>query len=132
MPSQPVSDLEFLQDLIDTPDPPKGTRTRKPKDTRDVDTWFKLDHINNRCLECGEINCIEIGYEGATEESSFKSHCMLCESENVQITGTCSQGENCIGAVLYNKGPERVTSIVNGVEMCRFDFLDGLAYTGND
>lgn len=127
MPSIPVSDIDFLQDLIDTPDPPKGTRTRKPKDTRDQDTWFKLDHINNRCLSCGAINSIEKGYEGTTE-SSFPSRCLECESTNVQETGRCSQGENCIGAVLYDKGPERVTAIVNGVEMCRFDFLDGLAH----
>lgn len=129
MPSNPVSDLDFLQDLIDTPDPPKGTRTRKPKDTRDHDTWFKLDHINNRCLDCGEINCVEKGYDGA---SAFKSHCLNCGSENVHDSGTCSQGDNCIGAVIYDKGPERVTAIVNGIEMCRFDFLDGLAYAGND
>lgn len=128
MPSQPVSDLDFLTELIETPDPPKGTRTRKPKDTRDQDTWFKLDHINNRCLDCGEINCVEKGYEGADSNSSFPSKCLNCGSENVHTTGTCSQGENCIGAVIYNKGPNRVTSIVNGVEMCRFDFLDGLAH----
>jgi hypothetical protein len=132
MPSQPVSDLEFLQDLIDTPEPPKGTRTRKPKDVRDVDTWFKLDHINNRCHSCGGINCVEKGYEGADDTSSFPSKCLTCGSEDVSDTGHCSQGENCIGLVIYNKGPERVTSIVNDVEMCRFDFLDGLAYTGND
>lgn len=123
-------DLDFLQELIDTPDPPKGTRTRKPKDTRDADTWFRLDHINNRCLDCGAINSVEKGYEG-TSESSFPSHCMECQSTNVQETGTCSQGENCIGAVIYNKGPERVTAIVNGIEMCRFDFLDGLAHVND-
>lgn len=127
MPSIPISDLDFLNDLIETPDPPKGTRTRKPKDTRDLDTWFKLDHVNNRCLDCGEINCIEKGYEGADNKSSFPSKCLNCGSLNVHITGTCSQAENCLGILMQDKGPERVTSIVNGVEMCRWDFLDGLA-----
>lgn len=131
MPQQPIDNLDFLEELVSTPDPLKGTRTRKPKDTRDQDTWFKLDHINNRCLDCGAINSVERGYDGATEESSFLSHCMICESTNVQDTGCCSQGENCIGAVLYDKGPERVTAIVNEVEMCRFDFLDGLAHVND-
>jgi len=130
MPSLPISDLNFLNELIETPDPPKGTRTRKPKDTRDLDTWFKLDHVNNRCLECGAINTVEKGYEGAGDSSSsFPSHCLDCGSENVQDTGTCSQGDECLGIVMQDKGPYRVTSIVNGVEMCRWDFLDGLAHT---
>jgi len=86
-----VDDLDFLQGLIDTPDPPKGVRgPRKQKDTRDMDHWFKLEHI---------------------------------------VMGTCSQGDECLGIVSDNgKGPGRVTSIVNSVEMCRFDFLDELAY----
>lgn len=127
MPSIPISDLDFLNDLIETPDPPKGTRTRKPKDTRDLDTWFKLDHVNNRCLDCGAINCVEKGYEGADSTSSFPSKCLECGSENVQDTGMCSQGDNCLGILEQNKGPARVTSIVNNVEMCRWDFLSGLA-----
>lgn len=86
---EPLTNLEFLQELIDTPEPQKSPRVRKAKDTRDMDTWFKLNHI---------------------------------------IMGTCSQGENCAGLILANKGPGRVTALVNGVEMCRFDFLDGLAY----
>ena len=121
--------LDFLQELIDTPDPPKGTRTRKAKDTRDTDTWFKLDHILALCLDCGSHD-IERGYEAQSENGnslSFPSTCLSCKSENVRLTGYCSQGENCAGKLLYDKGPERVTAIVNDVEMCRIDFLDGLA-----
>ena len=91
--SKSVDDLDFLQELLDTPDPPKGSRARKPKDVRDFDTWFKLDH---------------------------------------NIMGTCSKGGDCLGITLDNgKGPGRVTATINGVEMCRFDFLDGLAYKGD-
>ena len=88
--SNSISDLDFLQELINTPEPERGPRgPRKPKDIRDYDTWFKLDH---------------------------------------HVMGTCSQGQNCAGLILDNKGPDRVTATVNDVEMCRFDFLDGLAY----
>lgn len=125
--SQSLDDLDFLQDLIDTPDPPKGTRTRKPKDTRDESTWFKLDLINNRCLNCGAINSCEKGFSGTDPDSSFPSTCLECGSQNVQMTGMCSKGDECLGIVMQDKGPERVTAIVNGVEMCRWDFLDGLA-----
>jgi len=83
-----VDDLDFLQELINTPEPATTPRARKKQDIRDQDTWFKLDH---------------------------------------SIMGVCSRGENCIGKVLYDKGPDRVTAIVNEVEMCRYDFLDGLA-----
>ncbi len=127
MASAPLNDLDFLEALIETPDPPKGTRTRKPKDTRDQDSWFKKDHINNRCLDCGAINCCEKGYSGSDPDYEFPNRCMECESTNVQMTGVCSQGENCLGILMQDKGPERVTAIVNGVEMCRWDFLDGLA-----
>lgn len=48
------------------------------------------------------------------------------------IKGTCSQGSECLGLILYNKGPGRVTAIVNDVEMCRICFLDGLAYKGEE
>jgi hypothetical protein len=90
--SKSVNDLDFLQELIDTPDPPKTSRARKPKDVRSYDAWFKLDHI---------------------------------------VMGTCSRGENCAAIILDSgRGPGRVTAIVNEVEMCRFDYLDGLAYTG--
>jgi hypothetical protein len=90
--SKSVDDLDFLQELIDTPDPPREIRSRKPKDIRTYDAWFKLDHI---------------------------------------IMGTCSRGDDCAAIILDNgRGPGRVTAIVNEVEMCRFDFLEGLAYTG--
>lgn len=119
--------LDFLQELIDTPEPPRGTRTRKPKDTRDSETWFKLNHILAMCLDCGSTQ-IEKGYESESDaEASFPSRCLECQSENVRMTGYCSQGDNCAGKLLYGKGPERVTAIVNDVEMCRIDFLDGLA-----
>lgn len=127
--SPSVNDLDFLEALIETPDPPKGTRTRKPKDTRDMESWFKKDHINNRCLDCGAINSCEKGYTSDTDKNAtFPSRCMECESTNVQMTGICSQGENCLGILMQDKGPERVTAIVNSVEMCRWDFLDGLAH----
>lgn len=86
--AQPLDNLDFLQELLDIPDDPVN-RTRKPKDVRDYDTWFKLDHI---------------------------------------ILGTCSQGPNCAGKILHNKGPGRITAIVNNIEMCRIDFLGGLAH----
>lgn len=92
--SKPVVDFNFLQALVDTPEPPKATRTKKPKDVRDMDGWFK------------NPNVVHI------------------------LNGTCSQGDDCLGKILYNKGPGRVTAIVNDVEMCRICFLDGLAYNG--
>lgn len=127
---QKVDDLDFLQDLIDTPEPPRTTRARKKADTRDFETWSKLDHIISRCFSCDSINCVEKGYEG-TEESSFPSRCMLCEETDpskLALTGHCSQDDECLGLALdIPKGPDRVTAIVQGIEMCRIDFLDGLA-----
>jgi hypothetical protein len=83
----PIDNIDFLQELLDAPEE-KNTRTRKPKDIRDQDTWYKLNH---------------------------------------NVLGTCSQGSECLGLVLHDKGPGRVTAVVNDVEMCRFDFLNGLA-----
>jgi hypothetical protein len=125
---QVVDDLDFLQDLIDTPEPPRSTRgPRKKADTRDTETWWKLEHIISRCFSCNMVNCVEKGYEG-TEESSFPSKCLECGSEDVSLTGHCSQGDECLGLALdIPKGPDRVTAIVQGIEMCRIDFLDGLA-----
>jgi hypothetical protein len=121
-----IDDLDFLQELVDTPDPPKGTRTRKPKDTRDTETWFKLDHIVWICRDCNSKNT-EMGYSSARAELSFPTHCLDCNSTNV-TKGYCSRGDNCLGLIEDEKGPERVTAIVNGIEMCRWDFLDGLAH----
>lgn len=126
---QIVDDLDFLQDLIDTPEPPRSPRSRKKVDTRDHDTWYKLEHILSRCFNCDGINCVEKGYEG-TEESSFPSKCLECgetDPEKLALTGHCSQGDECLGLALdIPKGPERVTAIVNGVEICRIDFLAGV------
>jgi hypothetical protein len=85
--TSPIENIDFLQELLDAPEE-KTTRTRKPKDIRDQDVWFKLNH---------------------------------------NVMGVCSQGTECLGLVLHNKGPGRVTAVVNGVEMCRLDFLNGLA-----
>lgn len=124
---EPLTNLDFLQELIETPDPPRGTRTRKPKDTRDQDTWFKLDHIIARCLDCGSTN-VEKGYTSADNpDHSFPDNCLDCQSTNVRMSGLCSQGDKCAGLILYDKGPDRVTAIVNDVEMCRICFLEGLA-----
>lgn len=88
------TDLDFLQALIDEPDKiPTTRKPRKPKDVRDSDHWFKLEHI---------------------------------------IMGTCSRGDDCVGKILYGKGPDRVTAIVNDVEMCRYCFYDGLAYVHSE
>jgi hypothetical protein len=93
MPSRPLDNLDFLQELIDAPqEVERKSRTRKPKDIRDQTTWFRLNH---------------------------------------NISGTCSQKQECLGLLLYDKGPGRVTSIVNEVEMCRICFLEGLAYHGD-
>lgn len=81
-------DLNFLTDLLAQPE--KAARTRKPKDTRDQDTWYKLEHI---------------------------------------IMGTCSN-EECVSVQMEQpKGRNRVTSTVNGHEMCRFCFLYGWHHT---
>lgn len=83
-------DVDFLAELLKQPE--KAPRTRKPKDTRDQDTWFKLDH---------------------------------------NISGRCSN-ENCISVELNQpRGRDRVTSIVNQHEMCRFCFLYGWHYEGD-
>lgn len=128
--SRSLDDLDFLQELIDTPDPPKGYKSKKLKDVRDVITWFRLDHIVDKCLDCGS-GFVERGYEGKDNDTiiGFTDRCMDCGSSNVAFSvGRCSQGENCIGLISQDKGPVRVTAIVNGIEMCRFCFLDGLAY----
>ena len=45
--------LDFLKDLLSQPE--RASRAKKPSDTRDHDTWFKLTHnINGYCAndEC--------------------------------------------------------------------------------
>lgn len=92
--ASPIDDLDFLQEILELPEKEARTpRTRKPKDVRDHDNWFRLEH---------------------------------------NISGTCSQGEDCLGRIYYGKGPGRVTAIVNGIEMCRIDFLEGLGYNGGE
>ena len=125
-----VDDTDFLQSLLDEPEPQRSPRARKKQDIRDEPTWFKLEHIISRCHSCGGVNCVEKGYEG-TEESSFPAKCHACEEVDpakLSLSGNCSQGDECLGLALKEpKGPNRVTAIVNGIEMCRIDFLDGLA-----
>lgn len=73
-------DVDFLADLLKQPE--RVSRTRKPKDTRDQDTWFKLEHILDS--ECSNENCISVelnqpkGRKRVVSEVNGHRMCRFC------------------------------------------------------
>lgn len=58
MPSEVSPDLSFLKELLDQPE--RAPRSAKKPDTRDYDTWFKLEH-NVSKGRCSNPQCVGAG-----------------------------------------------------------------------
>lgn len=74
-------DINFLKELIDQPER-APRRAAKAKDTRDQDTWFKLEH--NLMGTCSNPECISIqldrpqGRNRVTAEVNGYEMCRFC------------------------------------------------------